>query len=141
MNEESEPLISTAPPPRYDEHPPQFGNVPPAPLPTQNPQVVRVVYVDASGVEVNQPQAGGLDSFYVQLIFAIAVTLCCILPLGLVAIALALAAYSRSMHGNPDQGRKLGRASIGVSIASVVIGIILIAVLVGIGVFRNGHHD
>jgi len=132
MSQESEPLISAAPPPRYDEHPPQFGNVPPAPLPTQNRQVVRVVYVDASGVEVYQPQAGGLDSFYVQLILAIAVTLCCVLPLGLVAIALALAAHSRTMHGNPDQGRKLGHASIGVSIASFVLGIIIISVIVGI---------
>jgi uncharacterized membrane protein YidH (DUF202 family) len=61
---------------------------------------------------------------------ACAVTFCCVWPLGLIAVGLAIAAYNRTQQGNQESARKFGRASVGVSIASIVVGVVLIVVII-----------
>lgn len=54
-------------------------------------------------------------------------------------IAYILAVMAENAHPtNPDEGRKLGRASIGVSIAGIVVSVIIIAIVVGVSL-GGGH--
>jgi len=59
---------------------------------------------------------------------------CCGWIFGLIAFILAMVASNSQNAGQYLEAQKLGKASIGVSIAGIIVGVIVIAIIVGVNV-------
>jgi cytochrome bd-type quinol oxidase subunit 2 len=81
------------------------------------------------------------QSFTLHIVLSCFTAWCCTCPCGLVAFILALVANDKASKGRSEEARTFGKASIGVSIAGIVIGIILIIVIVVVRVQAQQSHS
>jgi len=80
-------------------------------------------------------------SFTLHIVLSCFVFWCCGCLFGLIAFILAMVANSQSAEGRVQEARPLGKASIGVSIAGIVIGIICTIIIIVVNVLLVKHVD
>ncbi|KAH3833148.1 trafficking regulator of GLUT4 1-like [Dreissena polymorpha] len=131
------------PPPAYEAATPQRheGYGYDQEYPPNYAPVGSVIQSSSSFVVVNQPTQNIMYEVqprppdYTGL--AIFSCLCCVWPLGLVAIILAIQARSLADNGHYDDAKRRSNFALGFIIASVIVGIVFIIVLV---VLRTGTY-
>jgi len=116
-------------PPGYGQQYAGYGQQPCATTQGTHP----VVVVHSAG----QPyfvatDANAYKSYCAHIALSFFVFLCCGWIFGLIAFILAMVASNSQNAGQYLEAQKLGKASIGVSIAGIIVGIILTAIIVGI---------
>jgi len=88
----------------------------------------------------NQPVAahtGPKQSYVPHIVFSCFVFCCCGWILGLIAFILALIASDYSGKGRTREAQSMGKASLGVSIAGVIVGTILLIVVIALHVTNS----
>jgi hypothetical protein len=86
------------------------------------------------------------QSFILHIVLSCFTAWCCACPCGLIAFILAMVGNDKASKGRAEEARSLGKASLGLSIAGIVIGIIMIIVVVTLKVLayqaeQNDNYD
>jgi len=108
--------------------PPPYGN---GQAYQQQGQVPQTVVVTGQPQVIYQPVMMH-RTFCGHIVFSCFVFWCCGWIFGLVAFILALVAADKETSGRREEATRLGHASMGVSIAGVVVGLIVAAIVIGV---------
>lgn len=130
------------PPPTVSQFPPRTGQptIPYPPpdvyyvgLPQQPTQPLhqqqQVVFASSTRSQPVSTTVPRVQSFAGHIVFACVVTFFCNPVFGLVAFILAVVAHGSAVSNEP-RARKLGRASVGLSITGIVVSVAIVAVVV-----------
>lgn len=81
------------------------------------------------------------DSYTWHIILSCIVFWCCGWVFGAIAFSLAVYANSYSASGHPEGARRLGKASIVVSVIGLVVGVVLITIFIILAVKEHPHGE